>query len=85
MIGNEAISGPAAKYMKAMSLENSPIGVARYYSDFLDKFVISVNDHHLSTEINRLGIKPYEADIIMRNDYDEVRLASYLLKQFESF
>ena len=85
MIRNDAISGPAAKYMKAMSLENSPVGVARYYSDFLDKFVISVNDHHLSTEINRLGIKPYEADIIMRNDYDEVRLASYLLKQFKSF
>jgi LPPG:FO 2-phospho-L-lactate transferase len=26
MIGNEAISGPAAKYMRAMDLENSPIG-----------------------------------------------------------
>jgi LPPG:FO 2-phospho-L-lactate transferase len=85
MVGNEAISGPAAKYMRAMDLENSPIGVARYYSDFLDKFVISKSDHHLSMEINRLGIKPYETDIIMRNDDDEARLASYLLKQFKSF
>jgi LPPG:FO 2-phospho-L-lactate transferase len=84
MIGNEAISGPAAKYMLAMNLENSPIGIARYYSDFLDKFVISVSDHHLSAEINELGIKPYEADIIMRNDDDELRLASYLLKQSKS-
>jgi LPPG:FO 2-phospho-L-lactate transferase len=85
MVGNEAISGPAAKYMRAMDLENSPIGVARYYSDFLDKFVISKSDHHLSMEIKRLGIKPYETDIIMRNDDDEARLASYLLKQFKSF
>jgi LPPG:FO 2-phospho-L-lactate transferase len=85
MVGNEAISGPAAKYMRAMNLENSPIGVARYYSDFLDKFVISKSDHHLSMEIKRLGIKPYETDIIMRNDDDEARLASYLLKQFKSF
>lgn len=84
MVGNEAISGPAAKYMLAMNLENSPIGIARYYSDFLDKFVISVSDHHLSAEINELGIKPYEADIIMKNDDDEVRLASYLLEQFKS-
>jgi hypothetical protein len=68
-----------------MDLENSPIGVARYYSDFLDKFVISVSDHHLYTEINSLGIKPYETDIIMRNDDDEVRLGSYLRKQFKSF
>ena len=85
MVGNETISGPAAKYMRAMVLENSPIGVARYYSDFLDKFVISKSDHHLSMEIKRLGIKPYETDIIMRNDDDEARLASYLLKQFKSF
>jgi LPPG:FO 2-phospho-L-lactate transferase len=85
MIGNDAISGPAAKYMKAMNLENSPIGVARYYSDFLGKFVISLSDHRLSTEINRLQIKPYETDIIMRNSDDEARLASYLLKQFKSF
>jgi LPPG:FO 2-phospho-L-lactate transferase len=83
MIGNEAISGPAAKYMGAMDLENSPSGVARYYSDFLEKFVISVSDHHLSSEINRLGVKPYETDIIMRNDDEEARLASYLLKQFK--
>lgn len=82
MVGNQAISGPAPKYMRAMDLENSPIGVARCYSDFLDKFVISKSDHDLSTEINRLGIKPYETDIIMRNDDDEARLASYLLKQF---
>jgi LPPG:FO 2-phospho-L-lactate transferase len=84
MVGNEAISGPAAKYMLAMNLENSPIGIARYYSDFLDKFVISVSDHHFSAEINELGIKSYEADIIMKNDDDEVRLASYLLEQFKS-
>jgi LPPG:FO 2-phospho-L-lactate transferase len=85
MIGNEAVSGPAAKYMKAMDLQNSPIGVAKYYSDFVSKFIISTSDWSLSTEVNRLGIKPYETDIIMRNDDDEIRVALYLLKRFKSF
>jgi LPPG:FO 2-phospho-L-lactate transferase len=85
IIGNEPVSGPAAKYMKAMNLQNSPLGVAKYYSDFVSKFIISTSDGRLSAEVNRLGIKPYETDIIMRNDDDEMRLALYLLKQFKSF
>ena len=85
MIGNEAVSGPAAKYMKAMNLENSPVGVARYYSDFVTRFVISTSDGPTSSEIKSLGIEPYQTDIIMRNDEDEIRLASYVLKQFKNF
>ena len=85
IIGKEAISGPAAKYMRAMSIQNSPLGVARYYSDFIEKFAISASDHQLSTEIRKLDIQPCETDIIMRNDHDESRLALYLLKQFKRF
>jgi LPPG:FO 2-phospho-L-lactate transferase len=85
IIGKEAISGPAAKYMKAMSIQNSPLGVARYYSDFIEKFAISASDYHISTNISKLDIQPCETDIIMRNDDDEVRLARYLLKQFKRF
>jgi LPPG:FO 2-phospho-L-lactate transferase len=85
IIGKEAISGPAAKYMKAMSIQNSPLGVARYYSDFIEKFAISASDHQLSTEISKLDIQPCETDIIMRNDDDEIRLALYLLRQFRRF
>ncbi|MFL6390871.1 MAG: 2-phospho-L-lactate transferase [Nitrososphaeraceae archaeon] len=85
MIGNEAVSGPAAKYMRTMDLQNSPIGVAKYYSDFVSKLIISASDWRLSTEINRLGIKAYETDIIMRNADDETRVALYLLKRFKNF
>ena len=85
MIGNEAVSGPAAKYMRAMDLQNSPIGVAKYYSDFVSKLIISASDWRLSTEINRLDIKAYETDIIMRNADDESRVALYLLKRFKNF
>ncbi|MBV9175401.1 MAG: 2-phospho-L-lactate transferase [Nitrososphaeraceae archaeon] len=85
LIGERAISGPAIKYMKALKMQNSPVGVAEYYSDFVSTFVISRTDSNLSAKINRFNIKVYETDIMMDDSKDEIRLASYLLKQSKSF
>ena len=81
-IGNKPVSGPAGKYMDAKKMENSPFGVAQYYSEFLSAFIISRADHSFSEKINKLGIKVYETDIIMNDRNDENRLASYLLEKF---
>lgn len=85
LIGDRAISGPAVKYMQALKLQNSPLGVAEYYSDFISTFVISRSDSDLSLKIQSLGIKVYETDILMKDGPDENRLASYLIKQLKSF
>jgi LPPG:FO 2-phospho-L-lactate transferase len=85
LIGDRAISGPAVKYMQALKLQNSPLGVAKYYSDFISTFVISRSDSDLSLKIQSLGIKVYETDILMKDGLDENRLASYLIKQLKSF
>jgi LPPG:FO 2-phospho-L-lactate transferase len=85
LIGDRAISGPAVKYMQALKLQNSPLGVAEYYSDFISTFVISRSDSDLSRKIQSLGIKVYETDILMKDAVDENRLASYLIKQLKSF
>jgi LPPG:FO 2-phospho-L-lactate transferase len=85
LIGDRAISGPAVKYMQAMKIQNSPVGVAEYYSDFVNTFIISRSDSDLSAKISRLNMKVYETDIMMRDSIDENRLASYLLKQSKIF
>jgi LPPG:FO 2-phospho-L-lactate transferase len=85
LIGERAIGGPAIKYMKALKMQNSPVGVAEYYSDFVSNFVISRTDRNLSEKISRFNIKVYETDIMMDDSKDEVRLAAYLLKQSKSF
>jgi LPPG:FO 2-phospho-L-lactate transferase len=85
LIGERAISGPAIKYMKALKMQNSPVGVAEYYSDFVSTFVISRTDRNLSAKISSFNIKVYETDIMMDDSKDEVRLAAYLLKQSKSF
>ena len=79
LIGEKAVSGPAIKYMKALGLESSPFGVARYYHDFVGTFVISKIDYHLAPRIESLGMHVYETNITMKSRQDEVRLGRTIL------
>ena len=83
LIGRKALSGPAIKYMKALGLENSSVGVARYYRDFVSKFLISTEDHSMKSHIEALDMQVYETNITMKTRRDEVRLGKNLLKLVE--
>ncbi len=84
LIGQKAISGPAAKYMEALGLDISPLGVVQYYRDFMSRFVISEEDHSLAPRIRGLGVDVLETDIMMKNRRDEVRLARRLVSEFRN-
>jgi LPPG:FO 2-phospho-L-lactate transferase len=84
LIGDKAVSGPAVKYMKAMKLQISPIGIAEYYSDFVGKFIISPTDYNISSRIQNLGLNVYLTNILMKNRNDEIRLASHLMGHLRS-
>ena len=79
LIGEQAISGPAIKYMKAMKLVNSALGVANFYSDIVGNFVIDLRDSPLSSKIGHLDMNIFQTDIIMRNSSDEKRFSSYIM------
>ncbi|MGI0001711.1 MAG: 2-phospho-L-lactate transferase, partial [Nitrososphaeraceae archaeon] len=79
LIGEQAISGPAIKYMKAMKLVNSALGVANFYSDIVGNFVIDLRDSPLSSKIGYLDMSVFQTDIIMKNSSDEKRLSSYIM------
>ena len=83
LIGRKAVSGPAIKYMKALGLENSSMGVAKYYRDFVSKFVISMEDHSMKLQIEALDMQVYETNITMKARTDEVRLGRQILKLVE--
>ncbi|MDQ3852867.1 MAG: 2-phospho-L-lactate transferase, partial [Thermoproteota archaeon] len=83
LIGRKAVSGPAIKYMKALGIENSSVGVARYYRDFVSKFIISKDDHSMKLQIEALDMQVYETNITMKTRRDEVRLGRRLLKLVE--
>ena len=83
LIGKKAVSGPAVKYMKALGLESSPVGVAHYYRDFVGTFLISENDHLLAPGIEALGMQVYETNITMKTRQDELRLARHILSKIK--
>jgi LPPG:FO 2-phospho-L-lactate transferase len=83
LIGRKAVSGPAIKYMRAQGIENSSVGVARYYRDFVSKFIISKEDHSMKLQIEALNMQVYETNITMKTRRDEVKLGRRLLKLVE--
>jgi LPPG:FO 2-phospho-L-lactate transferase len=80
MVGRKAMSGPAVKYMRAIGLENSSVGIAKYYRKFVSKLVISKEDSSMKSEIEALDMEVYETNIAMKARRDETRLGRYLLK-----
>jgi LPPG:FO 2-phospho-L-lactate transferase len=78
LIGERAISGPAVKYMKAMNLTDSPLGVAAFYSDMVGSFIIDYHDSTMSSKISCLDMNVFQTDIIMKDSRDEKRLSSFI-------
>ncbi|MCW3133419.1 MAG: 2-phospho-L-lactate transferase [Methanophagales archaeon] len=74
IIGTEAVSGPAGKFMRAKGFEVSPYGVLKYYEEFLDVLVIDKND---KCPVNT-GVDVLKTDIMIKKDRDSKRLALFL-------
>ncbi|MCH8085721.1 MAG: 2-phospho-L-lactate transferase [Thaumarchaeota archaeon] len=81
LIGDNAISGPAAKYMQAAGIESNAYGLAKMYSDVCSNIVIDSKDKALIKKIQSLDIKVYDTKITMKNKIAEDALANFILKQ----
>lgn len=79
IVGRAAVSGPALKYMRAVGLETSAAGVAKYLAGVAGNFVISKSDHRIAKRITELDMKVFETDIMMNNEQAEIRLARYVI------
>ena len=69
IIGSDSVSGPASKFMKALDIEVSSVGVASLYKDFLDNLVIDLKDDDKKDEINQIVNKVTITNTIM-NSFD---------------
>ena len=81
LIGDNAISGPAAKYMQAAGIESNVYGLAKMYSDVCSNIIIDNKDKTLTKKIKSLDIKVFETKITMKNKLSEDALANFILKQ----
>jgi len=80
IIGNKAISGPAVKYLQAKKIESSVLGIVKFYSHLASKIVIDKSDSNFSKNIKNMDVSSFETNIMMNNEKEETRLASFILK-----
>ena len=67
IIGSGAVSGPASKFMNALDIDVSAIGVASLYEDFLDNIVIDDKDYNLKSQLNQIVNKVTITNTIMNS------------------
>ncbi len=79
IIGNAPVSGPAAKFMGARGHEVSCLGVANMYANFLDKFIIDIEDSAYKNKIERLISEVVVTNTNMKNIEDKMMLARIIL------
>ena len=79
IIGDTPVSGPAAKFMNAMGHEVSCLGVANMYANFLDKFIIDLDDIAYKNKIERLIPEVVVTNTNMKNIKDKMMLARITL------
>jgi LPPG:FO 2-phospho-L-lactate transferase len=81
IVGGKSVKGPADKLMKALGLECTALGVAKYYKDFLDTLIIDRVDRKLAYEIEKLGIRAFATNTLMKTMADKMRLARIAISE----
>lgn len=79
IVGGAAVSGPAGELMRARGLPVSPVGVATAYAPWLDALVLDRRDAGHAAELERLGVAPVAADVVMTDGPREIALARVVL------
>ena len=80
IIGENAISGPAASFMKAKGYEVNPVGVARIYNEFLNHYIINTTDDIYTNSLKEFIDKVSLTNIILKTLDDKIKLAKMILE-----
>ncbi len=79
IIGNAAVSGPAASLMASQNLPASIAGIVEFYADFLDTLIVHETDAEAAQALSSNGSEFESTDILMRTAEDKVRIANSAL------
>lgn len=83
IIGNDSVSGPASKFMKALDIDVSSLGVAKLYQEFLDVLVIDEKDENLKDNLSEIINKVIITNTIMNSSDAKINLAKKILDSIE--
>lgn len=77
VIHQAAVKGPTVKIMTELGLDPSAQGIAAYYADLVEKFVVDSQDQDIPVPPS---IRKRTTNILMSNDADRERLAREVLE-----
>jgi LPPG:FO 2-phospho-L-lactate transferase len=75
IVGNAAVTGPAANLMTAQGLQVSIRGVAKAYEDFIDILIADDSDAAAAQPLASNRLQVHCMNILMRNNEDKMRIA----------
>jgi LPPG:FO 2-phospho-L-lactate transferase len=84
LISGKALKGPADRMLASLNYRADAVGVANFYENIANYYLMDDNDVKLSDEVSELGMKPYTADIIMPDLAGKVRVAQEILEIYQT-
>ncbi|MBO7719587.1 MAG: 2-phospho-L-lactate transferase [Methanosphaera sp.] len=81
LVGEDSISGPAAKFMKAKNMEINCRAVAKMYKDFLNHYIINTNDEKYKDSIEEFIPEVSIENIILKNMNDKINLSRKIIEK----
>ena len=79
IVAGAPIKGPADKLLRGLGFEVSAFSVAKLYADFLDTFVLDVEDVLEREKIEKLGLEVKVTNTLMKSLERKVELARVVL------
>lgn len=79
LIAGRTVKGPADDMLKARGLSPDPLGLAQFYGDLVDTFVIDTADEAFTSVLRENGFAVIADDILMHSAQDKRRLAESLV------
>ena len=80
IVGGNAVKGPTANNMRDLGFSVSAYTIAKYYSDFIDGFMLDKEDENEISRIESLGIQVGLADTVMTDLQSKIKLAEDVLR-----
>ncbi len=79
-VGDNPLSGPAGKFMKAKGWQANCLGVCEVYKDFLNNYIINNTDDKYINSIKEIILEVSMENIIFKSLEDKVNLARKILE-----
>lgn len=83
VVGGASLKGPTDRMLAQLGMQVSAAQVARLYADFLDAYILDVQDAQAQAEIEALGLQVFVTNTVMSGASEKLALAQFTVQVIE--